>query len=559
MDMRFRLTCRLLIAVVFTWLFAPGTQRAWAVDWQWSVTVPSMNQGTERPRAFLWIPPDCQRVRGVVFGQHNMQEEPILESPEFRKALADLGFAEVWVAPGFDAYFRFDKGAGEKFDAMMKALADESGYAELAYAPVVPIGHSAAAMLPEYFAAWKPERTLAYLSISGQWPFVPAKEAPQVEGRNIDGVPGLVTIGEYEWADQRVPDGTKTRAEYPKVPLTMLACPADGHFEPTDEKVNFLAFYLRKAVEYRLPAETPTDRAPDLKPIDPTTTGWLIERWHFNKDPSVPPAPVDQYTGDPKQAFWCFDEETARAIEAFQALHRGKSALIGYLQDGQIVPQNSKTHQQVTLKFLPEQDGITFKLTCDFIDTVPDGRPTKWTGQPAGATIEKPVGGPPIEIRRICGPIKKLSADTFALDLNRESFLGDRRGNEALLVAIWPGNDDYKRMVQQSKMVVPARNAEGTAQKITFPEIADVTTGTTEVKLGATSDANMPVHYFVLSGPAEMDGDTLKLLPVPPRAKYPVKVTVDAWQWGRSANPQVQSAEPVERTFSIVAFGGAGR
>jgi len=165
-------------------------------------------------------------------------------------------------------------------------------------------------------------------------------------------------------------------------------------------------------------------------------------------------APVGEYKGDATQAFWCFDEETARAIEAFQSQHRGKSALIGYVQDGQIVPQNPKTHQQVTLKFQPQDDGITFKLTTDFLDTVPEGRPTKWTGQPAGATIQKPAGGPPIELHRITGPIKQLSADTFALDLNRASFLGDRRGNEAWLVAIWPGNDDpYKRAVQQSKWI----------------------------------------------------------------------------------------------------------
>jgi len=202
------------------------------------------------------------------FAQHNMEEEPILEHPEFRKALAELGFAEIWVAPTFDGWFRFDKGAGEKFDAMMKSLADVSGYSELAYAPLVPMGHSAAATLPECVGSWNPRRTLAMLSVSGQWPFVSYKEAPQLVGRSIDGVPNLVTIGEYEWADQRAADGAKIRSEHPGVPITMLACPADGHFEPTNEKVQFLTLYLKKAAEYRLPKDSPPDRAPDLKPID---------------------------------------------------------------------------------------------------------------------------------------------------------------------------------------------------------------------------------------------------------------------------------------------------
>ena len=124
-----------------------------AAEYQWSVRVPALKGSSETPQAFLWISPHCQHVRAVIFGQHNMQEQPILENADFRKALADLDFAEVWVAPTFDGNFRFDQGAGEKFDAMMKSLADDSGYTELAYAPVVPIGHSAAAMLPAYFAA----------------------------------------------------------------------------------------------------------------------------------------------------------------------------------------------------------------------------------------------------------------------------------------------------------------------------------------------------------------------------------------------------------------------
>jgi hypothetical protein len=430
----------------------------------------------------------------------------------------------------------------------MKSLADQSGYAELATAPVVPIGHSAAAMLPEYFAAWRPQRTLAYLSVSGQWPYVPNKDAPQADGVSLDGVPGLVTIGEYEWAEQREADGLKIFAAHPKSPFSFLACPADGHFEPTDEKVDFLCFYLRKAARYRLPA---AGDGP-LTPIDPTTTGWLVDRWHNGKDPSAPAAPVGKYTGDATKAFWCFDEETARATETFEARHRGKPALLGYVQDGQVVPQNPKLHGQVPLKFLPGDDGITFHLGTAFLATVPPGRPTRWAGKPEGSPIDPPPpGGPPIEIRRITGPIEQLSPDTFQLALNRTSLRGDRRGNEAWLVEVWPGDGPFKRMVQQSQLSVPARNAVGIPQAITFPPLPDVTAATPTVRLTATSDASLPVHYFVDSGPAEVDGEALRLLPVPVGAKFPVQVTVVAWQWGRSVEPKVQTAEPVTRTFHI--------
>src|SRR5687767_7416864 len=103
-----------------------------AAEWQWSATVDGVisDETKSNPRAFLWIPPNCERVRGVVVGQHNMQEESILEHAAFRRALADLGFAAVWVTPAFDGLFRFGRGAGEAFGAMMAKLAAESGYAE---------------------------------------------------------------------------------------------------------------------------------------------------------------------------------------------------------------------------------------------------------------------------------------------------------------------------------------------------------------------------------------------------------------------------------------------
>src|SRR5690242_11283677 len=69
-------------------LLCVGAARA--ADWQWSVDVPGpkSDENGRQPTAFLWVPPDCQRVRAVIIGQHNMEEEPILEHPAFRKAMA---------------------------------------------------------------------------------------------------------------------------------------------------------------------------------------------------------------------------------------------------------------------------------------------------------------------------------------------------------------------------------------------------------------------------------------------------------------------------------------
>src|SRR4051812_15172241 len=116
------------IAIVALLVVCAAATTTRAAEWQWSAVVSSVvsDETKDHPRAFLWVPPDCQRVRAVVVGQHNMEEEPIFEHPQFRRAMSELGFAEIWITPGLDLNFRFDKGAGEHFDEMMSRLAEVS-------------------------------------------------------------------------------------------------------------------------------------------------------------------------------------------------------------------------------------------------------------------------------------------------------------------------------------------------------------------------------------------------------------------------------------------------
>lgn len=545
---------RRLVMAVLTVLLASVSATSGAV-WQWSVNVQNAeDRGEGPPRAFLWIPPSCQRVRAVIVGQNNMEEEPILENRKFREALGALNVAEVWTTPAFSPFFRFDKGAGEVLAGMMNDLASESGYDELRFAPIIGIGHSATASWPFYLAAWNPDRTLACISVSGQWPFYRGEPfAPDIWGdRNIDTIPGLVTLGEYESADGRAGEGLKQRAAHPLMPMSMLACPAEGHFAPTEKKIEYLALYIRKAMQYRLPEQSPIDGPVKLKAIDPTKQGWLVDRWRYNTEPTAAAAPVAEYKGDPKQAFWFFDEELAKATEVYQSACRNKKAdLIGYVQDGKVVPQNPKAHQQVDLKFQPAEDGLTFKLTGVFLDIVPPGRPVAWTGLAEGAPVSHASGGGPISVDRICGPIVKLSPDTFQVCFDKVGMNNKRRSNAIWFAATHAGDDEFKPAVQQALMNIPLRNTKGKPQTITFAPIPDQAPGAGAIKLSATSDAGLPVRFYVLSGPANIDGDMLTLTEVPVRAKFPVKVTVVAWQYGRATEPAIKTAEPVEQTFLV--------
>jgi hypothetical protein len=540
---------RHIITVLLVWLtYSPISAQVW----QWSVPVRAARNAASR--AFLWIPPDCKQVRAVVMAQNNMEEQSIVEYPAFREEMSKLSFAIIWVSPSFDHLFRFTEGAGDLFNAIMKDLANESGYNELKYAPVVGIGHSAAASWPYYLAAWNPQRTLCAISVSGQWPYFRNPTfAPDIwrKDQNIDYIPCLETMGEYEAAATWSAEGLKERQEHPLLPLSMLACPAEGHFAATVKKVKYIALYLKKAAQYRLPKEMPEFDAPTLLPVDPTKTGWLMEKWQLNKLPAALPAPVKKYTGDVAQAFWYFDEEMMKATQQYQSAWRdSKAQLLGFVQNGKVVPQKN-THQQVDLVFQPMADGITFIVKPTFLDEVPGAhaRTSEWTGLPAGTKIGH-AQKEKIVINRIAGPFRKINDTTFQISFEKGL------NNQATSYQCWfaaehPGDKTYKPAVQQAKMDIPGKNLDGKPQTIQFPTIPPVKRGIKSIPLNAVSSANVPVYYYVREGPAVIAGNTLTFTKIPARSKFPVKVTVVAWQFGRNTEPKIQTADPVEQSFYI--------
>ncbi|HEU5395542.1 MAG TPA: hypothetical protein VFV81_00145 [Verrucomicrobiae bacterium] len=523
--------------------------------WQWSVP---MGKG----RAFLWIPPDCKQVRAVVVGQNNMIEQGILEHPEFRAALAKENIGEVFIAPPFDFVFRFDQGAGDRFDDLMDRLAGVSGYSELKFAPVAPLGHSACASYPWNFAAWNPGRTLAVLSVHGDAPLTkfPGSGRPNPDwgDRSIDGVPGLMVMAEYEWGDSehgvdRLTPALEYKNRHPQTPLAMLAEPGEGHFNYSDKLVRFLATFIRKAAEERLPSTMPLDRPPVLKPIDPAK-GWLVQRWHLNQARTVKPAPYAKYAGDPKEAFWAFDKEMAWAIQDYLADQPGKRPqLLSVTTDD--VPLTNGCGEPVNLPFVPDADGVTFHVKTAFMDFVPgdaqhNQNAARWAYLPAGSKLGHATGGGPIRLHQIVGPATQTGPDTFRLSLNRVNWCNPERGHEIWIWASHPGDAHYKSIVQQASIRVPEYTT-GAEQHLTFPAIPDQRVNTGSLKLDAVSDAGLKVDYYVAEGPAEVEGDLLKFTKIPPRAKFPLRVTVVAWQHGLPG--KIQGAPPVAREFLLRA------
>lgn len=534
-----------LAFLIYISLFFAINLHSQDIIYQWSVPVTSMisNETKAHPNAFLWIPENCKQVRAVVLGQHNMTEETIFNHPKFRKEMAKLGIAIVWVSPGFDMKFDFNNGANKMFENIMNDLAQVSGYSELQFAPVIPIGHSAYATYPWNFAASNPTRTLAILSIHG--------DAPQTNltgygsknidwaTKNIDGIPGLMVEGEYEWWEARVQPALDFKERFPNAAISFLCDAGHGHFDISDALIDYLNLFIKKTVKYRLPKKTPLDKSVILNPINPKM-GWLKERWKKDSFPTQSAATYAQYQGDKKEAFWYFDKEIAKATEQFYTNARGKKEqYLGFTQNGKLLPFNPKSHARIIGQFKPEADGLTFHINTIFTDSLR----TKISNNHAKG---KPT------ISRICGPVEKVNDTIFQVRFYRMGLNNEKRTGDIWLMASHPGDQNYKSTVQQFNMRIPLKNTEGIEQQITFNPIENVKKGTKEISLNATSNSSLPVYYYVQEGPVIVKNNKLVITKVPKRSKFPLKITVVAWQYGRSIEPKIQSAEPVVQSFYLL-------
>ncbi len=494
----------------------------------------------QHPRAFLWIPENCKKVRGIVFTQHNMIEEGMLENSYFRKIMTEIGFAEIWVTPNISINYDISKKEDEVFNDVLKTLADVSGYRELSFAPIVPLGHSALASFPWNFAAFNPERTLALVSVHGDAPQTnltgSGRPNPDWANRNIDGIPSLFIMGEYEWLEKRILPAYNYIEKHPQSVITLFCDAGHGHFDYSEMMVKFAADYIKKAAVLRLP-KIRKDSADfvKMKKINPES-GWLMDKWRHDSIAKYKPGSFKDFEGDRKTASWVFDKKTAEEAERFYAQARGRiNQFIGYKQNGRVlIPE--KTHANYYLDFKPSADGITFHVSAFFADSTR----VKTVGKHAAT---------PLKIDRICGPIKKLNDTTFQISFYRMGLNSPRRSNDIWLLAHNQGDKNYKSIVQQSELKFPLVNKEGRTQEINFAPISDVRQHSGSIELKASSSAAVPVGLYVKEGPAYLDGTTLHFTKIPLKAKFPVKVTVTAWQYGIAG--ELQSAAAVERSFYI--------
>jgi hypothetical protein len=147
------------------------------------------------------------------------------------------------------------------------------------------------------------------------------------------------------------------------------------------------------------------------------------------------------------------------------------------------------------------------------------------------------------------GTIAHVDESTYRIEFDQSGFASAYRSYNAFVSTMVPTDRDEIVRAQAAGIFV-AHNTSGADNVIAFPALADVS-DRQPVKLSATASSGWPVAYFVDSGPAVIEGDSLQFAAIPPRSKFPVEVRVVAWQWGRGGTSPVKSAEPVYVTFHI--------
>jgi hypothetical protein len=510
-----------------------------AAEWQWAVELPVAGQPTRPVRAWMWIPPRCERVRGLFLGEQIILEDDVMSTPAIRQAAADTCLAMVLMSRdavgGFD--YSKEKRDDLKLQAILDTLAAESGYSEVATAPLLVIGHSGGSILGWHMAYWRPEHTIAWIGLHAAADHAPAWDPKG----SVDGVPMLGISGEYESVGDPENEIDKHwrwlrgglldhRAQDKNAQMSELVDPGGGHFSFNPPMADYVALFIRSAVAARV-----DDATPGKLRVVPKEAGWLTDNTPLAVKSEHAPAPYPEYTGDPTLAFWHLNKELALANDAYRRGDRGKrDQRVTCMEDGK--PLRAVWLEDVN--FAPDADGVTVHFAGGFLDQTPDtaagaGRPL---GHAAGAVQFKLVGG-------WFGGGEQVGANDFRL---RNGHLG--LTDNLFVLAYHPGDATYAYAEQACEVKFPKMSKVGAPQAIRFAPITDRPVGAGEVVLDATASSALPVDFYVEQGPAEVVGRTLKLTALPPRAKMPVKVTVVAYQRG---DAKTQSAVPVERTFLV--------
>ena len=299
--------------------------------------------GEEGKKACIRLPRGKNRkVKALLYTHQNMTEEVLFRSKTFTEKMDSLGVAMAFIQSGSQDW-DVTKGCQQRFDSIIKDFALKTNHPEIEEAWIIPFGHSAQATFPWNFAAWNPEKTLCIISYHGDAPRTNLcgfgrENLEWGRTRNIDRIPGLMIMGEYEWWDARLRPALAFKMMYPDSRISFLCDAGKGHFDLCEDTQNYIARFIQKSLENPRPEG-----------------GEYYSKWNEDGTESE----------NFHEQFWYHDPEMLEWTKRRYEETRGKKMqFVSAKINDELIPYNENSHIKMNLKLTGEE----FTLAPVFVD-----------------------------------------------------------------------------------------------------------------------------------------------------------------------------------------------
>ncbi len=497
---------------------------------------------------YLWIPPNCKRVRGVLVFAQNVPEQWLAGLSVIREACKESNIAIMFGCRSQRLMSSVLGKKGEKtvydrpkyqmiyLQQILDTLAEVTGYKELSTVPILPLGESMSLLLVYDLTNAAPDRCMAGILIKDanvgetKSPFVPILGT---KGTGDEWSQQQYDVNEH-WKEQATETAKlvqEKRTNIPEWPGSLFIEAGSAHFSCTYPMAEYFAKYIKAVAKARLNP----NGSDKLLPVD-LNKGYVAGLVIPNCQPLKPKAYKD-CTPEEKKLPWYFTKELAEVAyyESANTDWNAKTAVGAFADsNNHPIPFDKRGITRIE-KVVYESDGATLKINPVFLDSLPTD--FKFGG---GTSINHPNTKP--YCGWLCGWLNPLDDNRFEVSLNRTY-----RYLNNFIILSYPGGNGYRQTVSPLGINVEPHKS-GTEQHIEFDSIADMSIKKMSITLKAKSSSGLPVKFFVKSGPAIIEGNKLIFTSIPVNSKLPIKVTVVAWQWG---NANVQTAPLVERDFYL--------
>jgi hypothetical protein len=529
------LLCLNVVCCVIVFSCRAAAQHEPQSIYQYHTTIAYQNDRneTKSTAAYLWVPPACKRLAGVVVTSQNVLEQWLVEHPLFRQACTKANLGILWSCPGFfaDGPTHNPELNLQTLQRLLDSLAAQSGFAELQHIPWLPVGHSGTNNLVGMLVKTVPHKLIAAIKMKGG------------PGFGNTTVPVMCNGGEYfEWK-QHKEDLVNPRTSMPMYnsvlaeraetsnALSFFFDPHTGHFDCSEQLTQQVVDYVLAACEARInPANDTALLTVNLN------NGWVAALPLPGAEAGIL-KPYSQASASERRLPWYFTKQQAMDAVKMASVNFNRKAQMAGFANADGSPAGFNRGIVWPIPYTTGDDGVTFTLKPVFLNAIPDT--FAQAGTPLGHNHYQP------NVVLLCGNATYIKPYTFRITPGRSY-----KGSATYFLIKQPGDETYRSAVQPGQLVITP-NTAGTPQTIVFNALPNIKAGTRTIVLQASASSGMPVDYYVKSGPAYIYGNTLHIAEVPARAVYPLRVTVVAYQWGRSTSPAIQTAPFVERSFYI--------